>query len=337
MEHKKRYEYLDVAKCIAIFLVVLGHCILFLSNDFVENYSNDSLLYKTIIKFNMPIFFFISGIFISGILKKDIKTVFISKTQQLLKPYFVFGIIAVSLSLLYNISIIENIKDIIYHIRNWFLLEYWYVGTFFLSIIIFYISRKFIKDKYIADIIAVSTTMLIPRDTILCTNICNLYIFLILGDYLKNIITNNKYFTIPIIAFIIFISSIFFEVSNISVYDNIIDIHNIGTSILKYLFMVITGISGSIFLISTLKIIIENFPDWKIWKISSEYGQKSFYIYLLNRLPMVFIISPILGKFGSKITPPHLFSYCLAPIISLFIVLSSLYIVKYLDKKKLLP
>ena len=70
---KVRIHYLDSLKAILILLVVLGHAVQF--ND-TEHYAN-SILFRFIYSFHMPLFFFISGylacrgVLIDGLLRKE--------------------------------------------------------------------------------------------------------------------------------------------------------------------------------------------------------------------------------------------------------------------------
>ena len=57
---KKRIEIIDVAKCIAIFMVVLGH-----SATNSELLNNPPLLFRILYSIHMPLFFFLSGLSIS--------------------------------------------------------------------------------------------------------------------------------------------------------------------------------------------------------------------------------------------------------------------------------
>ena len=61
--NKKRIEYIDYARGIAMLLVILGHC--FQSVEYTLNHF--------ILSFHMPLFFFLSGIFAKS--AKDMKSV----------------------------------------------------------------------------------------------------------------------------------------------------------------------------------------------------------------------------------------------------------------------
>ena len=57
---KRRIEIVDMAKCFAIFMVILGHTA---TND--ELLGNPPVLIKVLYSIHMPLFFFLSGMSIS--------------------------------------------------------------------------------------------------------------------------------------------------------------------------------------------------------------------------------------------------------------------------------
>lgn len=101
---KKRYESIDIAKGIGIFLVVLGHT------------TSNEIILKWLYSFHMPLFFFVSGLFHSK--TKNYKEFFLKKTKVLLIPYFCFAIMLflffliisknIGFSVNENLSIKEN-------------------------------------------------------------------------------------------------------------------------------------------------------------------------------------------------------------------------------------
>ncbi len=78
--YKKRILWIDVARGIAILLVVLGHCIGDLNDP-----GN-----RFILAFHMPLFFFISGMCISEKVI-PLKEYLMKKIRTLLMPQFVLG------------------------------------------------------------------------------------------------------------------------------------------------------------------------------------------------------------------------------------------------------
>ncbi len=91
---KTRIEWVDVAKGIGIILVVLGHAILGNKKFFPQDLSDlYYFMYNFIWNFHMPLFFFISGLFINGSVNKPFKKAFISKSMSLFYPYIVWSVI----------------------------------------------------------------------------------------------------------------------------------------------------------------------------------------------------------------------------------------------------
>ena len=95
-QEKKRNEYIDILKGVAIVLVVVGHCIQFGSgvsylenNEFFQN-----IVFRFIYSFHMPLFVLISGyLFYNTLSKKDVKAIIKSRINTLVLPIFVWTIL----------------------------------------------------------------------------------------------------------------------------------------------------------------------------------------------------------------------------------------------------
>lgn len=81
---KNRNETIDVAKGIAILLMLIGH-----SSWITNNWSN--WVFYVIFSFHMPLFYIFSGYFYKP---KQFREVFIGGVHSLVKPYFVTGAIS---------------------------------------------------------------------------------------------------------------------------------------------------------------------------------------------------------------------------------------------------
>ena len=130
--NKKRIEYIDYARGIAMLLVILGHC--FQSVEYTLNHF--------ILSFHMPLFFFLSGIFAKS--AKDMKSVMggvKSKAQSLLIPQVLLCVIGglkpTIIAMLHHSSL--NILDT-FGFFNW-----WFLPTLFMCIV-FYMLIGIIVD-----------------------------------------------------------------------------------------------------------------------------------------------------------------------------------------------
>lgn len=86
LQPKKRIDYFDIAKGIAIICVIIGHTNIYFSR-----------LNSAIFSFHMPVFFMISGYFLST--KLDFKAYAQKKAKQLFPPYIFTGLILVLTSI----------------------------------------------------------------------------------------------------------------------------------------------------------------------------------------------------------------------------------------------
>ena len=74
---KERKKYIDIAKGIAMILVIMGHC------KYINNY-----LHVWLYSFHMPLFFILSGMTFSVKNKPHFKDFLKNKFFKLLIPYF---------------------------------------------------------------------------------------------------------------------------------------------------------------------------------------------------------------------------------------------------------
>lgn len=154
----KRIEWIDVAKGFGIVFVLFNHVITSFARRIGDHAIVSSLPMAIVSSFFMPLFFYLSGIFIQSNLKKDFKVVFKNKFVRLMIPYFVWGVISVLFWALYshNDPIIRIIE---LPIRPIFVL--WFVYSMFLSIILFWILNKHLP---ISIVVIISILMYIIGD-----------------------------------------------------------------------------------------------------------------------------------------------------------------------------
>ena len=124
MSNNTRQPYLDIAKGIGIILVVLGHIEIGAANTWIYS-------------FDLPLFFFVSGICFHY--RDDFKEFLVKRLRRCLIPYVVFGIIIVLVEArtgyLYESGLKANFIRLIKQERYSTL---WFLATLLLASIIFY-------------------------------------------------------------------------------------------------------------------------------------------------------------------------------------------------------
>lgn len=137
----RRINYIDRMKGMAIFLVVMGHVYFFGLEQ------SDSIVFKAISSFHMPLFMFLSGLVAcSGIISPYWSmTKFGRKLRGLLMPLLVFGI---CFSLTFSSDALSCIQGFLESPNK---NGYWYL----MSLAVFYVSlyayRLNVKQKWFVD------------------------------------------------------------------------------------------------------------------------------------------------------------------------------------------
>lgn len=146
---RKRIQWIDIAKGLGILLVIYGHALGGIMN------SNDQLStavlfkpYSIIYGFHMPLFFFLSGIFATHWVKRNIKLAIKQKVISLVFPYFIWTIITGSIMAAAQ-SVTNSglgVKDILLSPIAPFS-EYWFLYVLFIVFLTFYFGERLIGKK----------------------------------------------------------------------------------------------------------------------------------------------------------------------------------------------
>ena len=133
----KRIEYIDIARGITIFLVVLGH-----------SYSEENVILQWLYSFHMPFFFIISGLLYGLKYNSSDKLSFgwKEKAKSLLLPYlfwgFVFQMFLWTLEIIGGVPILETFKM---RMGTFFELSsgpMWFLPCMFIATLIFFIRTN---------------------------------------------------------------------------------------------------------------------------------------------------------------------------------------------------
>ena len=187
MTKQNRVHWIDYAKGIGIFLVVLGHVCRGLKLSSVLDPLFAASIDRWIYAFHMPIFFFLSGLLIKHSVSKPLKDFVIDKLKTLAYPYFVWSIIQgllISITSHYTNSSISlsNILGIIYQP----ILIFWFFYVLFIILILY---------KFACDLKASSIHFLVFSLVLYCLHliqptiiswevidlVCNFTIYFALG------------------------------------------------------------------------------------------------------------------------------------------------------------
>lgn len=280
----KRVKYIDIAKGIAIILMIVGHTI------------NHGMIRNTIFSFHLPLFIITSGFFYK---EKTINEEIKNLLTKLLIPTFIFVFIVFMISNLPNKgffdSIIESIKVIAtgwsYKAKINYNFEgvnvVWFVYLLVGIRIIFRVNKKIAKNDEVYLFFIVMLEMFIgymlglngywlPWSLdVAFLSIFFYYVGYILKKYnlLEKIISNNKILVLILIIWIVGIKYSWIELA-----------------IRRYphgCFSLITAVSGSIIVLKISKIIEEKCKIFS--RVLAFCGEKSLYILFGHRIEINFI------------------------------------------------
>lgn len=178
MDEKKRLVFVDVAKAIAIFLVVLGHVV-------SSNTTTKLVLYS----FHMPLFFILSGFFFSmngGGVEQTRK-----KFMSLIVPFLLWGAIYCDFSLKNLALVFYGTRETLCYAHS--LSSLWFLPALFVGFVLNYVF-SFVQSK-------------IPLNKLL-TDVSGVILFLAVGF----LIPHNQKYGLPWSADVAFVSAGFIRV-----------------------------------------------------------------------------------------------------------------------------
>ena len=285
---------LDILKGFAIFCVVIGHCLQYLSNPGLSSW-----LAKGIYFFHMPLFMFISGYFYYKSLKHHtIQDVIVSKVKTLLLPSFINTIFLwlVTLSIL-SVSF-----------GRYYLDSFWFLKTLF----IFTIVSLLVGKNIVLGSIVGFASVVVLKDVMVNHN---LYLFFLGGIVFSKIefLIKGKEFTAIAGCSILTLVLAMFNAFSIR-----IPLWEGGVDSMMRLFVVL--------LILLFVRLISNKQSW-IFTLFCDWGKYTKEIYITQ----VYLVEELLGtvypyKAHTSVFLAVLFAFIIMPIL--------VFIVKYLGRIK---
>ena len=142
----KRVQWIDFAKGIAIFLVVLGHAV---EATFVGN-PDSNIVHIAIYSFHMPFFFMLSGMLFSEVKYSSWKRFVSKKFLTLIVPSYIFAIIMLIREIVENGGIYFSSVEIFRMLLQFRVdtpANYWFLPTLFFSFIIMWVIHKIFQGN----------------------------------------------------------------------------------------------------------------------------------------------------------------------------------------------
>jgi len=185
---KERVIGFDIVKCIAIYLVVLGHCLQYLGHSSMTALGLQSYIYA----FHMPLFFMVSGYFASQSWSISPLSFIGKKSLQLLLPCVVWGILLIPFRGIDDISWL-NILSL-----QWFPL--WFLRELFKMQLWIYLVVKIAKEKmYVAFLLSLLVYFL-PFCAILRLMLPFFWVGYLIHQHWTWIISNRVWLTIVLVV-----------------------------------------------------------------------------------------------------------------------------------------
>ncbi len=229
-----RIDWVDYSKGLGIILVVYGHVMRgLISSDVDLSRSAFLISDKIIYSFHMPLFFFLSGLFVEKSLQKDFKSSLISKLKILIYPYIIWSVLQGCLNIFLS-SYTNNST-------NWLGLlkiayepigQFWFLYVLFFMFLIYQAVRRHLNILYIW-ILSIILYILSPYiDVFVIKKFAANIVFFISGSFLvSNIdlkadfqkILDHKYLILSTIGFIV-LNYLLISSSLSTVYKSLISI-----------------------------------------------------------------------------------------------------------------
>lgn len=135
----KRLDYLDAVKGFAIILVIIGHI-----------YQQNSLT-KWIYSFHMPLFFIVTGMLLKYKNSEELslRKICRKKIRSLMIPYINLSVLVIILNYIIFATIGESKTNVLYTITLFGVGSLWFLPALFIAEILFFISRKYLKNEKI--------------------------------------------------------------------------------------------------------------------------------------------------------------------------------------------
>ncbi|MFW0973304.1 acyltransferase family protein [Leclercia pneumoniae] len=318
-----RLKEVDLLKGVAIFLVVWGHCIQFLTTDRYDFFGN--YVFMAIYSFHMPLFMGISGyLFGLSLGKKNFPDAIMGKVYQLIVPVVSWSIM---LGLILNGEV--STQDISYQL----IYGLWFIWSLFVISIIFIVAYFISANYFFLYTIAICLLLLLlPDDN-------NLKMIKYLAPYfaLGLILPRFKYYFsaigfIPmVLAALSWVLLLFFWNKSYYIYTTGMSLPKGGEwqQAINNLYRYAGGLTGCAVMLMSAKFFIKS---QKITTFFSLIGRHTLVIYITQTFLFFWVNKNRVINMGLN---EILYSITFTPLAALVIILSSTMIGIFISKNSL--
>lgn len=320
-----RIQSMDFVKFLAIFLVLWGHSIQYLSDG---DYW-DKPVYRFIYSFHMPLFMMVVGFFAANLYKSSFREMFVKKFRQLILPSITFG------------AILMVQDKFIYpgegRYSNAFLYSIWFLKSAFACALLYWIAtsnKKFYWFGIVTSLIFAlfwepmagtfnaNILQFIPD-----TKLANMYPCFAAGVLLKRFYSSfkEKQSTIVLISIIVFLGLyVFWDSSFFTVKPAIPSLE------WHYWYRLAIGIFGSMAVIAIAELVADYYKDKnsKWFNSMCKWGSATLGIYCVQTFLLEKYLPKLVHFDGMNF---YIFNFIICPLISVVIIFLSLYIVKMFE------
>ncbi|HEX2607783.1 MAG TPA: acyltransferase [Flavisolibacter sp.] len=331
VKNDTRLRWIDYARGIAIILVVYRHVFEGLKNTQilkVKGVSMDHYLYLEqanifFFSFRMPLFFIVSGVFIAASLKKrGLGALMENKAKTILYPYFIWGIIQISIQILFSgfINSKKTAADFLYLLYSPREVEqFWYLYALFNVSILYAFTKSRTKITSTQQVALGLCFFLLSTlfsqwgvELWFINDILHYYLFLALGDSLAHYILKGKlkafFYSWQALALLLLpfaFSQYYFLMTNID--------HRAQSP--KYLYVeyyqpfafLLVSLTGCMFII-TVSSLLDRYDAVKWLR---KLGKHSLYIYVMHVIVFA-AVRVILTRFLKVYNIPLLMIACIS-------------------------
>jgi fucose 4-O-acetylase-like acetyltransferase len=308
----KRLQWVDYLRGIAIVLVVYRHALLGIERSNIPVPSIFSDANMIFYSFRMPLFFILSGIFISrSLAKKSVKDLIGIKFENLLYPYFIWATIQVSLQVIFGHFTNSNrgfvdFSYIFYHPR--YLDQFWYLPALFNTTIIYILIktrfRPTITSQMVFGLLLYFASPYFQRVSMI-SDWMEFYIFFAIGDACSRLFfqeTSQRFFTrfksLLLILPLFILAQLYYLRYDIGHTTLLTDLHLIKENYLHHLRTQVTFLVIALVGCITMFNISFLMQRYSIFSFLRVLGFHSLYIYVMHVIVTGFIrlvLPPVFG------------------------------------------